>query len=174
MVHHLPSAAKAEHLLHAGYGRGWSTCYSGEAGESQGGRRSRLQTSQAAESHSSRWSQVQRPALHEHLTHTQPIISCLTGCCRHQADLAAVAWLCLSLTAWPIAEHLVLPAGCREEWAKFSGNFASAERAVAVAEGSYAFAYVEGELTRAVREGHWLLLDEVNLGPPEVCTITHC
>ena len=56
----------------------------------------------------------------------------------------------------------------REEWAKFGGDFAMAERAVAVAEGGYAFAYVEGELTRAVREGQWLLLDEVNLGPPEV------
>lgn len=57
---------------------------------------------------------------------------------------------------------------CREEWAKFGSDFATAERAVAVAEGGYAFAYVEGELTRAIRTGHWLLLDEVNLGPPEV------
>lgn len=34
--------------------------------------------------------------------------------------------------------------------------------------GGFAFAFVEGELVRALREGWWLLLDEVNLAPPEV------
>ena len=28
-----------------------------------------------------------------------------------------------------------------------------------------AFAFIEGSLVRAVREGHWLLLDEVHLAP---------
>ncbi|EOD04726.1 hypothetical protein EMIHUDRAFT_220866 [Emiliania huxleyi CCMP1516] len=33
--------------------------------------------------------------------------------------------------------------------------------------GGAAFAFVEGALVQAVREGHWLLLDEVNLAAPE-------
>ena len=44
----------------------------------------------------------------------------------------------------------------------------AAEAAAAAAEGGFAFAFVEGVLVRAVREGWWLLLDEVNLAPPEV------
>lgn len=34
--------------------------------------------------------------------------------------------------------------------------------------GGFAFAFVEGQLVTAVREGWWLLLDELNLAPPEV------
>ena len=30
-----------------------------------------------------------------------------------------------------------------------------------------AFTFVEGSLVRALREGHWLLLDEINLAAPE-------
>jgi len=37
-----------------------------------------------------------------------------------------------------------------------------------VAEGGFAFAFAEGALVRALRSGAWLLLDEVNLAPPEV------
>ena len=36
--------------------------------------------------------------------------------------------------------------------------------------GGLAFAFREGALVKAVREGHWLLLDEINLAPPEVCS----
>ena len=36
------------------------------------------------------------------------------------------------------------------------------------AEGGLAFSFVEGALIRAVREGWWVLLDEINLAPPEV------
>ncbi len=36
------------------------------------------------------------------------------------------------------------------------------------AEGGLAFAFVEGALLRAVRDGAWLLLDEINLAPAEV------
>lgn len=32
-----------------------------------------------------------------------------------------------------------------------------------VAEGGFAFAFVEGKLVTALREGWWLLLDEINL-----------
>ena len=36
------------------------------------------------------------------------------------------------------------------------------------AEGGLAFSFVEGALIRAVRKGWWVLLDEINLAPPEV------
>ncbi len=36
------------------------------------------------------------------------------------------------------------------------------------AAGGFAFAFVEGKLVQALREGWWLLLDEINLAPPEV------
>lgn len=44
-----------------------------------------------------------------------------------------------------------------------------AEQSFSVAMGGLAFAFREGALVTAVREGHWLLLDEINLAPPEVC-----
>ncbi|CAM9744782.1 unnamed protein product, partial [Phaeothamnion confervicola] len=34
-------------------------------------------------------------------------------------------------------------------------------------EGAFAFAFVEGVLVKALREGHWLLLDEINLASAE-------
>lgn len=37
-----------------------------------------------------------------------------------------------------------------------------------MSEDGFAFAFVEGALIRAVREGTWLLLDEINLAPAEV------
>ena len=54
-----------------------------------------------------------------------------------------------------------LGAGIREGWARFAADLVVAERAAAAAEGGFAFAFVEGALVKAVREGHWLLLDEV-------------
>ena len=58
--------------------------------------------------------------------------------------------------------------GLRHEWRVFSGDLAAAERAAAVAEGGFAFAFVEGVLVQALRNGWWLLLDEINLAPAEV------
>jgi len=40
-----------------------------------------------------------------------------------------------------------------------------------MAEKGFAFAFVEGALVKAVREGWWLLLDEINLAPAEVCLL---
>ncbi len=37
-----------------------------------------------------------------------------------------------------------------------------------MAEGGFAFAFVEGVLVQALRNGWWLLLDEINLAPAEV------
>ena len=59
-------------------------------------------------------------------------------------------------------------SGCRHAWQAFGVDFSKAERAVRLAKDGFAFTFVEGALTQAVRCGHWLLLDEINLGPPEV------
>ena len=34
-------------------------------------------------------------------------------------------------------------------------------------EGGFAFAFIEGAMVTAVREGHWVLLDEINLASAE-------
>ena len=41
-------------------------------------------------------------------------------------------------------------------------------------DGGMAFTFVEGTLVRALREGHWLLLDEINLAAPEVSSHSYC
>ena len=55
----------------------------------------------------------------------------------------------------------------RDEWQHFGRDVATAEKMVVAAEGGIAFAFVEGALVKAVRTGSWLLLDEINLAPPE-------
>ena len=59
-------------------------------------------------------------------------------------------------------DALFLPCLCTQ-WRAFAADLATAERAAAVAEGGFAFAFVEGKLVQALREGWWLLLDEINL-----------
>ena len=44
-------------------------------------------------------------------------------------------------------------ASVREGWRRFAADLAVAERAAAAAEGGFAFAFVEGALVKAVREG---------------------
>ncbi|CAL5218660.1 g365 [Coccomyxa viridis] len=55
----------------------------------------------------------------------------------------------------------------REEWARFHESVTAAERAARMAEGGFAFAFKEGALVKALRQGHWVLLDEINLAPSE-------
>lgn len=50
----------------------------------------------------------------------------------------------------------------RSEWTAFAADVAAAEAAATAAEGGFAFAFLEGALVKAVREGAWLLLDEVS------------
>ena len=63
---------------------------------------------------------------------------------------------------------VALTPALRAAWRRFASDLSAAERAAAAAEGGFAFAFVEGALVTALREGWWLLLDEVNLAPPEV------
>ena len=56
----------------------------------------------------------------------------------------------------------------REEWGQLSAQLSRLQRQLdKPQEGGMAFAFVEGSLVRALREGHWMLLDEVNLAAPE-------
>jgi midasin len=55
----------------------------------------------------------------------------------------------------------------REEWAAFVALLDAAENTAVAAEGGFAFGFFEGALLQAVREGWWLLLDEINLAPAE-------
>lgn len=53
------------------------------------------------------------------------------------------------------------------EWKALMVDVDAAERSARAAEGGFAFGFSEGALVQAVREGWWLLLDEVNLAPAE-------
>lgn len=66
------------------------------------------------------------------------------------------------------AQNQPLSPQLRHEWRRFAADLEAAERASAAAEGGFAFAFVEGALVKALRHGWWLLLDEINLAPPEV------
>ena len=60
------------------------------------------------------------------------------------------------------------------QWKAFEDETAAAKRSVAVAGTGFAFQFVEGLLMKALRAGKWILLDEINLAPPQVCTLVLC
>lgn len=75
----------------------------------------------------------------------------------------------------PTAEERMPPGhnldtAIREKWHNFKEQLLAAEASALAAEGGVCFAFMEGILLKAVREGWWLLLDEINLAPPEVST----
>lgn len=53
-------------------------------------------------------------------------------------------------------------------WKAFQEEAAAAKRSVEVAGAGFAFQFVEGLLMKALRTGQWILLDEINLAPPQV------
>ncbi|KAI5058508.1 hypothetical protein GOP47_0026678 [Adiantum capillus-veneris] len=55
----------------------------------------------------------------------------------------------------------------RDGWDKFFSELGKCEQQVLAAENSFAFAFIEGALVRALKHGHWILLDELNLAPVE-------
>ncbi|KAJ4957407.1 hypothetical protein NE237_024518 [Protea cynaroides] len=61
----------------------------------------------------------------------------------------------------PLAEELP------KAWESFSIKLDSARRQIG-ASTCMAFSFVEGAFVTALRNGHWILLDEVNLAPPEM------
>jgi midasin len=59
----------------------------------------------------------------------------------------------------------------RKRWGDFEQSFQQIRTSVERAEKGHAFAFVEGKLVQAVRNGEWVLLDEINLAPSE--TLDH-
>ncbi|KIV89827.1 hypothetical protein PV10_07197 [Exophiala mesophila] len=51
----------------------------------------------------------------------------------------------------------------RQRWANFSEDFKRIQTQVEHGDKTHTFAFAEGRLIKAVREGEWLLLDEINL-----------
>jgi len=61
-----------------------------------------------------------------------------------------------------------LPNDLIEEWREFERELSAVEHSTnASKNGGPVFAFVEGALVTALREGHWILLDEINLAPAE-------
>ncbi|CDK29573.1 unnamed protein product [Kuraishia capsulata CBS 1993] len=54
-----------------------------------------------------------------------------------------------------------------KEWSSFKSQVSDFEKEMVNVENSFVFRFVEGSLVKAVRNGDWLLLDEINLAAPE-------
>lgn len=52
-------------------------------------------------------------------------------------------------------------------WDAFSAKVSVMERRLAAGNESFAFSFVEGNIVKAVRNGGWVLLDEINLASPD-------
>ena len=59
-----------------------------------------------------------------------------------------------------------LPDDLVADWRQFERELSTAERACGQGGGPV-FAFVEGALVTALKEGRWILLDEINLAPAE-------
>ncbi len=55
----------------------------------------------------------------------------------------------------------------RSRWSVFSESFQNLRPQLISGDKNHAFAFVEGRLVQAVREGEWVLLDEINLASPD-------
>jgi midasin (ATPase involved in ribosome maturation) len=58
-------------------------------------------------------------------------------------------------------------AAMLREWKQFEAQLSHFDKQLAHVQNSFAFWFAEGSLVKALREGHWLLLDEVNLASQE-------
>lgn len=55
----------------------------------------------------------------------------------------------------------------KPRWDAFSQSLDQFDRQVSSGSGSFAFAFVEGNIVKAARNGDWILLDEINLATPD-------
>lgn len=55
----------------------------------------------------------------------------------------------------------------KPRWEKFAKNLEQFEIQLSGGGGGFAFAFVEGNIIKAVRNGDWVLLDEINLASPD-------
>lgn len=55
----------------------------------------------------------------------------------------------------------------KSRWDAFSQSLDQFDRQISSGSGSFAFAFVEGNIVKAARNGDWVLLDEINLATPD-------
>lgn len=55
----------------------------------------------------------------------------------------------------------------QSRWDAFSQSLDQFDRQISSGSGSFAFAFVEGNIVKAARNGDWVLLDEINLATPD-------
>ncbi|EAQ89112.1 hypothetical protein CHGG_05731 [Chaetomium globosum CBS 148.51] len=55
----------------------------------------------------------------------------------------------------------------KPRWALFSQSLDQFDRQIASGSAGFAFAFVEGKIVKAARNGDWVLLDEINLASPD-------
>ncbi|KAJ5702978.1 Midasin [Penicillium malachiteum] len=55
----------------------------------------------------------------------------------------------------------------RQRWESFESQLTDFEAQVSQGDAKFAFAFVQGKIVRALRNGEWVLLDEVNLASPD-------
>jgi midasin len=56
----------------------------------------------------------------------------------------------------------------KPRWEEFSQRLDKFERQVTSGSGSFGFAFIEGNIVKAARNGDWVLLDEINLASPDI------
>ncbi|KAL2820361.1 hypothetical protein BJX63DRAFT_311719 [Aspergillus granulosus] len=55
----------------------------------------------------------------------------------------------------------------RQRWERFAAQLNDFEAQVSQGDAKFAFAFVQGKIVRALRNGEWVLLDEINLASPD-------
>ena len=68
-------------------------------------------------------------------------------------------------TAKPAKRRAKFSIQLTRQWEEFALKVEALDRKRVQVKQSFAFSFVEGALVKALREGHWLLLDEINLAP---------
>ncbi|KAK2756745.1 AAA ATPase midasin [Arachnomyces sp. PD_36] len=58
-------------------------------------------------------------------------------------------------------------SGLWQRWKTFDGELAEFEVRVSQGDAKFAFAFVPGKIVKALRNGEWVLLDEINLASPD-------
>ncbi|KAH8705746.1 putative midasin [Talaromyces proteolyticus] len=56
----------------------------------------------------------------------------------------------------------------KEKWNLFNAQLNDFEAQAARSDSKFAFAFVQGKIVRALRNGEWVLLDEINLATPDI------
>ncbi|EZF28103.1 hypothetical protein H101_08215, partial [Trichophyton interdigitale H6] len=53
------------------------------------------------------------------------------------------------------------------KWSSFTSDFREFEARVLQGDAKFSFAFVQGKIVKALRNGEWVLLDEINLASPD-------